>query len=61
MEQKRLFKSKTNRVFCGVCGGLGEYFNIDPTIIRLLFVLFGCTTTGIIVYLIAAVVIPEQV
>lgn len=61
MEPKRLFKSRTNRVLCGVCGGLGEYFNIDPTIIRLLFVLLGCTTTGIIVYIIAAIVIPERI
>lgn len=61
MEPKRLFKSRTNRVLFGVCGGLGEYFNIDPTIIRLLFVLLGCTTTGIIVYIIAAIVIPEQI
>lgn len=61
MEPKRLYKSNTNRVICGVCGGLGEYFNIDPTIIRLLFVLLGCTTTGIIVYIIAAIVIPERI
>lgn len=61
MEPKRLFKSRTNRVLCGVCGGLGEYFDIDPTIIRLLFVLLGCTTTGIIVYIIAAIVIPERI
>lgn len=61
MEPKRLFKSRTNRVICGVCGGLGEYFNIDPTIIRLLFVLLGFTSTGIIAYIIAAIVIPEQI
>lgn len=60
MQPKRLYKSKTNRVLFGVCGGLGEYFNIDPTIIRLLFVLLGCTTTGIIVYLVAAVIMPEE-
>ena len=35
MEQKRLYRSVTNRKICGVCGGLGEYFNIDPTLIRL--------------------------
>ena len=34
MEPKRLYKSKTNRVICGVCGGIGEYFGIDPTIVR---------------------------
>lgn len=61
MEPKRLFKSRNNRVVCGVCGGIGEYFNIDPTIVRLLFVLLGCTTSGLIIYLIAAIVIPEQI
>ena len=61
MEPKRLFKSRTNRVFFGVCGGLGEYFNIDPTIIRSRFILLGCTTTGIIIYIIAAIVVPERV
>ncbi|MEG1291187.1 MAG: PspC domain-containing protein [Lachnospiraceae bacterium] len=60
MEPKRLYKSQKNRVICGVCGGVGEYFNIDATIIRLLFVLLGCTTTGFVIYLIAALVIPEQ-
>lgn len=60
MEAKRLFKSKTNRVLFGVCGGIGEYFNIDPTIIRLLCVLLGCTGTGLVVYIIAAIIIPEQ-
>lgn len=61
MEPKRLYKSRTNRLLCGVCGGLGEYFNIDPTIIRLLFVLLGCTMTGLVAYLIAAIIIPERV
>ncbi|MEY8516390.1 PspC domain-containing protein [Lachnospiraceae bacterium 29-84] len=59
MGSKRLVKSSTNRVICGVCGGIGEYLNVDPTIIRLLAVLLGCTTTGIIVYLVAAVIMPE--
>ncbi len=34
MEQKRLIKSFRNKMICGVCGGIGEYFNIDPTVIR---------------------------
>lgn len=59
MESKRLFKSRSNRVIFGVCGGIGEYFNIDPTIIRLLCVLLGCTGTGILVYIVAAIIIPE--
>lgn len=58
--EKRLCKSRTNRVICGVCGGLGEYLNVDPTIIRLLAVLLGCTTTGIVIYLAAAVIMPEE-
>ncbi len=61
MEQKRLYKSNTNRVLCGVCGGLGEYFNVDPTIIRLLIVLlvFGAGT-GVLAYIIAAIIMPER-
>lgn len=47
-------------MICGVCGGIGKYFNIDPTIIRLLMVIFGCTGTGIVAYIIAAIVIPNE-
>ena len=60
MEPKRLYKSKTNRVICGVCGGIGEYFGIDPTIVRLLCVFLGCTSTGVILYIIAAIIMPEE-
>lgn len=60
-EPKRLYKSSTNRVLCGVCGGIGEYFNIDPVIIRLLLVVLCCAGgSGILVYIIAAIIIPEQ-
>ena len=41
MEQKKLYRSRSNRMICGVCGGVGEYFNIDATLIRLLLVLLG--------------------
>lgn len=47
-------------MLCGVCGGIGEYLNIDPTLIRLLAVLLGCSGTGIIVYIIAAIIIPDS-
>ena len=61
MEQKRLYKSSTNRVLCGVCGGIGEYFNIDPTIIRLIFVLFVFGVgSGLLAYIVAAIIMPEQ-
>lgn len=61
MEQKRLYKSSTNRVLCGVCGGIGEYFNVDPTIIRLIFVLFVFGVgSGLLAYIVAAIIMPEQ-
>lgn len=56
---KRLKKSK-DRKLCGVCGGIAEYFNIDPTIVRLVWILLTfCAGGGLIAYLIAAVVMPE--
>ncbi|MDO5521584.1 MAG: PspC domain-containing protein [bacterium] len=60
MEPRRLKKSTMNRKICGVCGGIAEYFNIDPTLVRLLFVLFAFTTTGILAYIIAAIIMPEN-
>ena len=61
MEQKKIFRSLDNRMVCGVCGGIGKYFNIDPTIIRLVWVLaslFG--GGGLLAYIIAAIIIPEE-
>lgn len=61
MEQKRLYRSRRSRMVCGVCGGIAEYFNIDPTLIRLAFALFAvCAGSGIIAYFIAAVIIPDE-
>lgn len=60
MSGKKLYRSKNNRFICGVCGGIGEYFNIDPTIIRLLFVFFGLTGGGLLTYIIAAIIIPDS-
>lgn len=62
MEEKRLVKSNGNRMICGVCGGIGEYFKIDPTVIRLLWaVLSFCGAgSGILVYIVAAVIMPES-
>lgn len=56
---KRLTKSY-DRKLCGVCGGIAEYFNIDPTIVRLLWILLVlCAGTGILAYIIAAIIMPE--
>ena len=60
MDQKKLTKSQTNRMLCGVCAGLAEYFGIDPTVVRLLWVILTfCGGSGIIAYIIAAIIIPE--
>ena len=57
---KSLYKSRTNKMVSGVCGGIGEYFGVDPTIIRLLWVL-GCAVggNGFLAYVIAAILIPD--
>ncbi|MCQ2911530.1 MAG: PspC domain-containing protein [Clostridia bacterium] len=60
MDDKKLVKSNSNRVVCGVCGGVGEYFNIDPTFVRLGFVLFTMAGgSGLLLYLIMAIIMPE--
>jgi phage shock protein C len=60
--EKRLFRSRANRKLFGVCGGLGEYFGIDPTVIRLLWVVaFFAFGIGFIAYIVAAIIMPEQV
>lgn len=60
-KNKRLVKSQSNRMICGVCAGVGEYFGIDPTVIRLLWILLTfCGGSGLLAYIIAAVVIPEN-
>lgn len=59
MKNKRLYRSRTNSMLAGVCGGIAEYFNIDPTLIRLAWVLFTCIgLSGLLAYIIAAIVIP---
>lgn len=60
MEPRRLYRSEHDRVIAGVCGGLGEYLNVDPTIIRLLWAILACSGTGILVYLVAAIIIPVR-
>lgn len=60
MLQKKLYKSNSNKIVCGVCAGIAEYINIDPTVVRLLVVLFGLTGAGFIAYIIAAIIMPTQ-
>ena len=58
---KKLCKSNKNRKICGVCGGIAEYLNADPTLIRLAFLLVcALGGSGIMAYIIAALVMPES-
>lgn len=57
---KKLYRSSTNKVICGVCGGIGEYFGVDPTIVRLVWALLACSGTGLLAYIIAAVIMPQE-
>ena len=56
---KKLYKSN-NRMICGVCAGIAEYLGIDPTVVRLIWAALGRTGTGILLYIIAALVMPEN-
>lgn len=59
MEKKRLYKSRKNKMIGGVCGGLAEYFNMDPTIVRVIAaILCLLKGLGILVYLIMCIVMP---
>lgn len=59
---KRLYKSTSNRMICGVCGGIAEYFNMDPSIVRVIAVLVvAFAGTGILAYLILALILPNDV
>ena len=58
---RKLYRSNTNKIICGVCGGLGEYLGVDPTIVRLVWVLIACSGTGLLAYIIAAVIMPQKV
>lgn len=59
---KKLKRSRVNRMLCGVCGGLGEYVGIDPTVVRIIWLIASiCSVgTGFVVYLIAAIIIPDE-
>ncbi len=57
---KQLYKSNTNKKVAGGCGGIGEYFDIDPTLVRLGFVALSFLAGGgLAVYIIAAIIMPE--
>ncbi len=57
---KKLYRSETDKMIAGVCGGLGEYFNIDSTLIRIAFVLILLSGSGLLLYIILWIVIPTR-
>lgn len=57
---ERLHRSKKNKVILGVCGGLAEYFRVDPTLVRIICILIAIPGPGFLMYLIAALVMPED-
>ena len=60
-EEKKLKRSRTDKKIFGVCGGLAKYFDIDVTVIRILFLIaLLCVGGGLIAYLICALVMPEE-
>ena len=62
MCMKRLYRSKNGRILGGVCAGLGEHLDVDPTVVRLIWVVVTLLSlgTGVVVYLLAWLIIPEE-
>ena len=59
--EKKLYKSNFNKMLCGVCGGIAEYLNIDPTVVRLVWVLLSLAGgSGILAYILALIIIPDN-
>lgn len=59
--EKKLYRIEEGKMVCGVCGGIAEYFNIDPTLVRLGFALLCCIAGGgILAYIIAAIIMPPK-
>ncbi|MDO8600136.1 MAG: PspC domain-containing protein [bacterium] len=63
MTIKRLHRSKDNKIFAGIIGGLGEYFDVDPVLLRLIWILIVLSTAiapGVFTYIIAYFIVPES-
>ena len=61
MNGKKLYRNTENKMVAGVCSGIADYFDIDPTLVRLGWVLFSLLGgSGLLAYLIAAIIIPER-
>lgn len=57
---KRLYRVNEGKMIAGVCGGVAEYFNIDPTVVRVIWAILGLSGGGVLAYIIAALIIPVK-
>ncbi len=61
MVVKKLYRSERERMIAGVCGGLSEYFDVDPVVVRLLWVIVTCFVgSGILLYILACIIMPNE-
>ena len=58
--EKKLYRNPRDKIIAGVCSGLAEYINIDPTIVRVIWALVGLSGAGLVAYLVCALIIPEK-
>ena len=59
--EKKLYRTRNDKKICGVCGGIAEYFNIDPTLIRIGWTLLAiCAGSGVLAYILCAIIMPEK-
>lgn len=62
-EPKKLYRSDKNKVFAGICGGMGEYFDVDPTVIRLfwlIIIILSGVFPGLVAYFLALFIVPKK-
>lgn len=57
---KKMYRNTEQKMIAGVCSGIADYINIDPTLVRLLWALVGLSGAGIVAYIICALIIPEK-
>ncbi len=59
--QKKLYRIRDNKIIAGVCGGVAEYFNIDPTVVRVGWAILSCFAfAGVLAYIVAVLIIPVK-
>jgi phage shock protein PspC (stress-responsive transcriptional regulator) len=59
-QSRKLYRSRTDRKLAGVCGGLAQYFNLDATLIRVLFIVLAVLGAGLVIYLAMWIIVPNE-